>query len=324
MRFVLEPEQEDMAGTLRSVFTTADVPGIARAWADGDAEGWRKLWQSLAELGVTGVTLPEERGGLGLGPVELTLCLQECGYAGFPGPVIESLAFLPALLPDLTADSAVRTAIVDPHVPCALDADLADEVYACGPGSSHRLTGISLRRKESFDPARRLFEVDSAGGEEISGAEFERAFDLAVLGCAAYLLGLGHRMLDLATEHVKQRQQFGRPIGEFQAVKHHLANALLKLEFARPLIRGAALSAGTPHAGRDASAAKLAAAEAAHLTARTALQVHGAIGYTAEHDLHRHLTKTAALRQSWGTPTWHRRRIASSLTTHAGTPIGSR
>ncbi|SFS64158.1 acyl-CoA dehydrogenase family protein [Saccharopolyspora flava] len=323
MRFVLEPEQQDMADTLRSVFTTADVPGIARAWADGDAEGWRKLWQSLAELGVTGVTLPEERGGLGLGPVELTLCLQECGYAGLPGPVIESLALLPALVPDLAADAAVRTAVVAPHVPWALDADLADEVYACGPGSTRKLSGISVRRRESFDPARRLFEVSSTGGEEVAGADFERAFDLAVLGCAAYLLGLGHRMLDLATEHVTQRQQFGKPVGEFQAVKHHLANALLKLEFARPLIRGAALSAGGPHGGRDASAAKLAAADAAHLTARTALQVHGAIGYTAEHDLHRHLTKTAALRQSWGTPTWHRRRIATSLATDPKTPVGT-
>jgi alkylation response protein AidB-like acyl-CoA dehydrogenase len=322
MRFVLEPEQQDMADTLRAMFTAADVPAIARSWADGDGESWRKLWRSLADLGVTGVTLPEERGGLGLGPVELALCLQECGYAGLPGPVIESLAFLPALLPDLTADTRVRTAIVEQHVPHALDADLADEVYACGPGSSHLLSPISLQRKDSFDAARRLFDVDGPG-EEIPGADFDRAFDVAVLGCAAYLLGLGHRMLDLATEHVKQRQQFGRPVGEFQAVKHHLANALLELEFARPLIRGAALSAGSAHAGRDASAAKLAAADAAHLTSRIALQVHGAIGYTAEHDLHRHLTKTAALRQSWGTPTWHRRRIARSLAADPDTPIGS-
>ncbi|RRO17575.1 acyl-CoA dehydrogenase [Saccharopolyspora rhizosphaerae] len=323
MRFVLEAEQQDMADTLRSLLTTADVPAIARSWVDGDGEEWRKLWQSLGDLGVTGLTLPEERGGLGLGTVELTVCLQEFGYAGLPGPVVESLALLPALLPDLTADTVVRTAVVEPHVPCALDADLADEVYACGPGASRRLTGLSLQRTDSFDPARRLFEVAAAGGEDVPGADFERGFDLAVLGCAAYLLGLGHRMLDLATEHVTHRQQFGRPVGEFQAVKHHLANALLKLEFARPLIRGAALAADTAHAGRDASAAKLAAGEAAHLTARTALQVHGAIGYTAEHDLHRFLTKTAALRQSWGTPAWHRRRIAAALSTDPETPIGS-
>lgn len=323
MRFVLEPEQQDMADTLRSMFAAADVPDIARAWADGDGEGWRKLWQRIADLGVTGVTLPEERGGLALGPIELTLCLQECGYAGLPGPVIESLALLPSLLPDLTADATARTAVVERHVPYALDADLADEVYAVGPTSSHLLTGISLQRRESFDATRRLFEVTSSGDEEIAGADFDRAFDLAVLGCAAYALGLGNRMLDLATEHVKQRQQFGRPVGEFQAVKHHLANALLKLEFARPLIRGAALSAGTPHGGRDASAAKVAAADAAHLAARVALQVHGAIGYTAEHDLHRYLTKATALRQSWGTPAWHRRRIATSLATDPDTPIGS-
>jgi alkylation response protein AidB-like acyl-CoA dehydrogenase len=319
MRFVLDTEQQDMAGTLRDVLVQADVPAIAQDWAEGDPARWRKLWGELGELGVTGLTVPAERGGLGLGPVELTVVLQECGYAGLPGPVIESLALLPALLPGFDG-SEVGTALIPQVLPYALDADQAGAVYDCGPGGPRRLTGISLHRKESFDPARRLFEIEHTGSETVPSAPFEQAFDLAVLGCSAYLLGMGRRALELATEHVKQRHQFGRPVGEFQAVKHHLADALLHLEFARPLVRAAALSVHGPHGSRDTSAAKLTAADSAHRAARTALQLHGAIGYTAEHELHRFLTKITALRQSWGTPAWHRDRLAQVLNPDA--PIG--
>lgn len=320
MRFVLDTEQQDMAETLRDVLARAEVPAISRDWAEGDSASWRKLWGRLGELGVTGLTAPVERGGLGLGPVELAVVLQECGYAGLPGPVIESLALLPALVPEFDG-SEVGTAVIPQVLPYALDADQAEAIYDCGPGGPRRLTGASLHRKESFDPARRLFEVDHAGAEGVPSAPFEPAFDLAVLGCAAYLLGMGYRALDLATEHVKQRHQFGRPVGEYQAVKHHLADALLDLEFARPLVRAAALSVRGPHGARDTSAAKLTAGDSAHRAARTALQLHGAIGYTAEHELHRFLTKITALRQSWGDPAWHRNRLAEAL--NPDSPIGT-
>jgi alkylation response protein AidB-like acyl-CoA dehydrogenase len=109
---------------------------------------------------------------------------------------------------------------------------------------------------------------------------------------------VGLALLDRTVAYVKQRTQFGVPIGSFQAVKHQLADAKIALEFARPLLYGAALSM-TP---ADVAAAKVTACEAAYKTARTALQLHGAVGYTAEYDLSLWLTKARALRTAWGTP----------------------
>lgn len=124
------------------------------------------------------------------------------------------------------------------------------------------------------------------------------ALTTARLTTAAQALGAGLALLDMTVAHVKQRTQFGAPIGSFQAVKHQLADAKLALEFARPLLLGAALTM-TPS---DVAAAKVTACEAAYRTARTALQLHGAIGYTAECDLSLRLTKARALRTAWGTP----------------------
>ncbi|WP_263252056.1 acyl-CoA dehydrogenase family protein [Saccharopolyspora rosea] len=336
MRFALDDDQRAMAATLGDLLDASDTGRIARQWARGEVDGWWDVWRGLAELGVTGLCVPEGSGGLGLGPVELAVCAEVLGYHALPGPLVESLAFLPTLLAGspaeeswlsrVAAGKSLGTAIVADDVPYALDADQADAVFHCGRFGARRLDRPGLSRQESVDPARRLFAVHPSGLHEVpcAPAAVGAAFDRAVLACAAYALGLGRRMLDVSTRYVTERHQFGRPIGEFQAVKHHLADALLRLEFARPLVWGACLSAdsGAACRSRDASAAKLAATEAAHTAARTALQVHGAIGYTVEHDLHLWLTKATALRTAWGTPTRHRHRVAESLRDDPDTPVG--
>jgi alkylation response protein AidB-like acyl-CoA dehydrogenase len=126
-------------------------------------------------------------------------------------------------------------------------------------------------------------------------------------------------MLDMTVEYVKERQQFGAPVGSFQAVKHHLANALKELAFARPAVWRAAssLSTGAPTAARDVSMAKALASEAASVVARHALQCHGAIGYTVEYDLHIYLKRTWRLARTHGDAAWHRARIAKELHLHA-------
>ncbi|MET0902899.1 MAG: acyl-CoA dehydrogenase family protein [Acidimicrobiales bacterium] len=129
------------------------------------------------------------------------------------------------------------------------------------------------------------------------------------LGAAAQLVGLGQRMLDLTVDYAKQREQFGVPIGSFQAVKHHLANALKELAFSRPAVRRAAVTMDP----RDISMAKAMASDAARFSARQALQCHGAIGYTVEHDLHRYLKRTWTLARTHGDAAWHRERIARAL-----------
>jgi alkylation response protein AidB-like acyl-CoA dehydrogenase len=142
------------------------------------------------------------------------------------------------------------------------------------------------------------------------------ALDIGALACAAQLLGAGRALLETSVDYAGQRSQFGRRIGQFQAVQHQLADVAIGLEFARPLLYAAAvaLADGAGTAARDTSAAKIACADAAHRAARTALQVHGAIGYTREYGLDLWLTKVRALVPAWGTQSAHRARVLAALT----------
>ena len=122
-------------------------------------------------------------------------------------------------------------------------------------------------------------------------------------------------MLDLTVDYAKERQQFGVPIGSFQAVKHHLADARIAIEFARPLVYRAAWSVaeGDPESSIHVSMAKALASDAASLTARQALQCHGAIGYSYEYDLHLFMKRAWALVATWGDADWHRARVGRAI-----------
>ncbi len=316
MRFGRTPEQHAFSEALDDLLGTAGVPSVARAWAGGDHSSGLKLWQRLAELGVTGLLVPEEHGGVGATPVDLTVAFERLGYHGVPGPWIESVAVAPGLLAgtsdsDLLQRLASGEALVSiAPAARAVDADVAERTYVLG--TALHLAEPGAERK-SVDPTRRLFDVTP--GEEIATVDATTALDLGTLACSAQLLGAGLRLLDDSVAYVKQRTQFGRPIGEFQAVKHLLADVRVVLDFAAPLVHNAAveLDAGTPTSGRAVSAAKVAAGDAAYLASRTALQVHGAIGYTREFDLSLWILKVRALVGAWGTPAEHRARILESL-----------
>ncbi|MEV5824690.1 acyl-CoA dehydrogenase family protein [Spirillospora sp. NPDC052242] len=304
MRFVLSEEQRMFAGTLRRLLAEAGTAKAVRAWASGDHGPGREVWAALAEAGLFAVAVPEERGGAGLLPVELVAAMEEVGRAAAPGPYVETLAAA-ELLPrtgggGLLAGIAEGATMVTLGVPHALDADAADVVLGTD-GKPRAASGGPLT---SLDPARRLFRVNGSPGERP---------DFGVLMCAAQQIGLGRALLDVSVEYAKTRRQFGRPIGEYQAVKHHLAGAMVELEFARPLLYGAALAYGTPEFGRDVSAAKVAASDACYGAAKIALQVHGAIGYTDEYDPSLWIRKARALHSAWGTPAEHRARVVASL-----------
>lgn len=139
--------------------------------------------------------------------------------------------------------------------------------------------------------------------------------ELATLATAAYLLGAGERVLADSVAYVKQRRQFGREIGSYQAIKHKLADVRIALDFARPLVFGAALAPAEPtdERARAISAAKVQSADAAYLASRTGLQVHGAIGYTQELDLSIWIATIRELQPAHGTVASHRARILDSL-----------
>ncbi|MEY2245643.1 acyl-CoA dehydrogenase family protein [Streptomyces sp. BF23-18] len=314
MRFLLDAEQRAFAASLDAMLASADTPSAVRAWADGDHAPGRVLWSRLAEAGVFAPAVPEAYEGAGPLPVELAVAFVELGRHAVPGPVVETVAAAvllgelsalgepgPAerLLPGLVSGKSMAT--FAPDGAAALDADAATVLLAVDDRGLWLAPGAGPARA-SVDRSRRLARVQSGGellaaGPQVARAAL-RALAWARLATAAQALGVGLALLGRTVAYVGQRTQFGVPVASFQAVKHRLADAMIALEFARPLLFGAALSM----APAEVAAAKVTACEAAYTTARAALQLHGAIGYTAEYDLSLWFTKARALRTAWGTP----------------------
>lgn len=317
MKFALDSEQRDFAASIDAALGNADVPGAVRAWAAGDTAPARKVWARLSDLGVTALAVPEKFDGLAAHPVDLVVACERLGRWCVPGPVAESVAVAPVLLGDdervatLATGELIATVALPPAVPRAVSAGFASLVLLAADGSVCDASAGAAH--ESVDPTRRLSDVEPAGATR--PADTSQAFESGVLATAAQLLGAGQAMLDMSVAYAKQRSQFGRVIGGYQAIKHKLADVHIALELARPLVFGAALAlgAGSESVARDVSAAKAAASDAALLSARASLQTHGAIGYTAEHDLSQFLLRVQALHGAWGDPASHRRRVLEAL-----------
>ncbi len=315
--FALDEQQRDFAASIDAALGAADLPGAIRAWSAGDTAPGRKVWGQLADLGVTALAVPEKFDGIGAEPIDLVVALERLGRWCVPGPVAESIAVAPVLLADdercagLASGELIATVAMPPHTPRAVDAETAGLVLLAGessvteaaPGEEH----------ESVDPSRPLYDVTASG--EPWQADVKRAYEFGALATAAQLVGAAEALLRDTVDYAKQRSQFGRVIGSYQAIKHKLADVHIAVELARPLLYGAALAlADHPdESARDVSAAKAAASEAGLLAARSALQTHGAIGFTQEHDLSLWLLRVQALRSAWGTPEAHRRRVLEAL-----------
>ncbi|GGU69811.1 putative acyl-CoA dehydrogenase FadE [Streptomyces albospinus] len=324
MRFLLTDEQREFARTLDGMLGASGTPAAVRAWAAGEHKPGRDLWARLAETGVFALAVPEEYAGVGPLPLELAVAYVELGRHAVPGPLVETAAaaaFLARLgdtgaavawLPRIASGDAVVGLCAD-GAPFALDADAADAVFVVR-GDTVCRTETHGPVQPSLDPARRLSRplggTVLARGPAVTAAA-AHAGDTARLLTAAQALGLGRALLDETVAYVKQRTQFAVPIGSFQAVKHRLADGLLALEFAQPLVHAAALALARDAAcaGPEIAAAKVAAGEACYAAARTALQLHGALGYTDEPDLSLRIRKARPLRDAWGTPAECRARV---------------
>lgn len=288
-------------------------------WA-GDLDPETNLRKALAEAGVLGLSASEATGGMGMGLVDLMPCLEMAGRHCLPDWVARHLLNLPLL--EACTDEAPNASAGDPIVGLCVEGDVqADSEHV---GLLLRFSALRLEvcdgptgePLESVDLGRPLRRLKPAGcGRLVAEGEDalrlrEKAFNLSVLGDCLQLLGLAQAALDMSVAYVKERHQFGKPVGAQQAVKHQLADALIGLEFARPMVwrAGYAQQHGEAQTDGRCSAAWLLATEAARRVERAALQVHGAMGYSFEYPLHHLLKRSWALRRNHSNKEHHRAR----------------
>jgi hypothetical protein len=238
------------------------------------------------------------------------------------GPDSELAERCAGWLAALADGELLGTLAAPPRLPYAVNTEAAGLVLLAESGGAVWLAAPDTQHR-SVDGTRWLAEVHGTqllADGPVAARAVGQAVQFGTLASAAQLLGAGRALLETSVRHASQRAQFGRPIGSFQAVKHQLADVAIGLEFARPLLDAAAVAAGHgwATAGRDVSAAKVACADAAYRAARTALQVHGAIGYTEEHDLSLWLAKVRALVPAWGSQAAHRAAALAAVTGAGG------
>ncbi|NOQ84491.1 MAG: acyl-CoA dehydrogenase [Myxococcales bacterium] len=336
MRFAFTDDQKMLRDTVREILQRECAPEVVRAVWEGRPERARAVWDTLAETGVIGMTASEEAGGMAMSELDLVLPLEEAGYAALPGPIVDTVAVGIPLLeaagtdaqkerwlgPAVAGKARIVVSLGDQSI--VAHAVSADVLIAERGGAAYcvPLAEASISVERSVDRARELgrvsFEADAQyqmRQDVDTTALFMLARERAALGTAAQLIGLSRRMLGMAVQYAKDREQFGKPIGAQQAIKHRLANALIEQEFARPTVYRAGWSMATsaPDADINVSLAKIYAGQAAKFVAKEALQVHGAIGYTIECDLHMWMKRAWALAAVHGDAAYHRERVGRHI-----------
>lgn len=338
MDFSFSRDQRLFQDSVRSFLINEVTPERIRELWSSESGRSDALWMQLVELGLSALTVPEAYGGLGMNALDFVLLAQECGYAGLPEPLVDTMLVGVPLLAGLderhaafkqywlagVAEGGVRLAVAEPGNPLVSDAHVADLLLLTHGDEVHALQpeDVRLIRNASVDPSRELFQVQWTPSAATCVASAEQgkhlwaaAFNRGALGNAAQLLGLAKRMVDLAVDYSFERKQFGKPIGSFQAVKHLMANVAVQLEFAKgPLYRAAyAVAHDLPGQDVQVSHAKLVTAEAALLAAKNAIQAHGAMGYTWEVDLQLFMKRAWALDKVWGDRGLHKARVRRAL-----------
>lgn len=325
-----DPEAVEFAASVRDLFDQhAGRETLRSAW-DSPTGRIPGLWQRLAETGATGLVVPEEYGGVGLDLTAALPLLIESGRAALPEPLAATVAGAAILeraggaiaerwLPAIAEGSATVGLAMRPDAVGLGAAWAALLLVAAADGSGVRAVenADALRRQVvSSDRGAGLAQLaDELPGESVAGLTVDDALDIASVCVAAELVGLAEALLAMSVDYAKTRHQFGQPIGAFQAVKHHLADVYVAAAFARPVVAKAtwSVTVRTPEASRDASQAMYLAGSAARQAARTALQVHGGIGYTYEHDLHMWQKRVWTLTSVLGDPVRHRCRVGMLL-----------
>ncbi|MFI6037640.1 acyl-CoA dehydrogenase family protein [Streptomyces sp. NPDC051315] len=290
MRFRLTRDQRALRDGVRAVLARRFGPGELRAAVDSPVLD-RALWRELGEAGFFALRLPEADGGVGLGLPETVLVFEEAGRALLPGPLVATHL----------AAGQVPGAATGETVVAAVDGGLVEWLAAADVVRGDAAGAVALR---SVDPLTPLHRVPVRGAPD----------PVAVLLTAAEQLGTATRACELAVQHARTREQFGQPIGAFQAVKHLCAELLVRVEVARAAVYAAAVTADPA----DIAAARLLADEAAVRGARDCLQVHGGLGFTWEAEVHLVLKRAWVRTRRAGGGTESEQRLAEELLAEGG------
>ncbi|HSV44950.1 MAG TPA: acyl-CoA dehydrogenase family protein [Ramlibacter sp.] len=351
MDFTFSDDQIAFRDAVSRFLMTEAAPETLREIWETDAGRSPELRRKIAEQGLTGLSVPEAEGGLGLGDIDWALMTQELGYYAIPDSLADTAYMAAGMLAGLPeghplraqwlpriVDGSCRIAVGHPVNPWVADANLADLLLlpeATPQGLALHAApadAVQLTPHRSIDASRRLATVSwtpMPGTQALDGAAGQRLWDEALargaLCAAGQLIGLAQRMLDVSVDYAAQRKQFGKPIGSFQAVKHHLADVVTKIEFARPVLYRAvvALSRGEAGVAARVAHAKLACGDAAWTAARKGIQVHGAMGYTWEVDLQMFMKRAWVLDAAWGDRGFHQARLAQAVLASGVMPDGS-
>lgn len=347
MDFDLSPDQTALRDAARELL--AGECSSARVRAAGGFD--RELWAAMVEQGWTGIAVPEALGGVGLGVVEAAVLLEQAGAHVAPVPLTQQLVALAALAesewgPALLAGESIACVARTPlerhgdgtvsgrpePVIYGATADVlvvpagsssVDSVSADSVSEDQALVAVDLRKvarhaEPAMDLTRELawIDLDHAPATEVGGAaEVERHLDRGAVFHAAEMLGGAEAVMHLAVDYAKEREQFGRPIGSFQAVKHRCADMLVDVEGMRSAVYHAAwaLGADDPDARVAAATAKVWCSDAGVRVAESALQVHGGIGFTWESDVHLFLKRAQLDSVAFGDARHHRARLGALL-----------
>jgi len=306
MDFQFTDDQQDLIDAAKAVFDGENTVERMRAMAAGKETS--SLWPQLTELGLFGVMAPENLGGLEQPLTVMAGIAEASGYAGVPEPLIEIAGITVPLLVEMGEPDLVKAVLggvtpigfLTPLVPNVPFGNFCEKfvVTRTAGGALIPKDGVNLEALKSIDPLRSIFKASVTGDQNPDTDQRG-----AVL-CAAQLIGLSHRMVDMSVEYAKDRHQFSKPIGSFQAVKHQLANVYTQIEFTRPMMHLAAIKGGVA-----VHNAKVAAIDTAMLAAETAIQVHGGMGYTYEVDLHLFMKRAWALCGEWGDRNYHMKKL---------------
>ena len=346
MGLAVGEDHQALATAVRRFATDRCPPAVARAALDAETETRPPFWDELAGLGWLGLAVPEAHGGEGYGHIELALVLEELGRAVAPGPMLPTAwaAALVAADPAVRADLATGRSAGAVALTAAVDAAGAGLTGVAGPVLGGCVAdvvlvpatvdgaegwwlvdttapGVTVTALDSLDATRRLarLDLDGAPGRRLPGVTRAAVEQVGVALAAAECAGGAAWCVETAAAYAQVRRQFGRPIGQFQAVKHRCADMLVALEQVRAVAWDAAvaLDGADPHgpeAALSAAAAGAIAFEGFATVAKDTIQVLGGIGFTWEHDAHLYLRRALCLRQIFGgAPPWRRAAAAAAL-----------